>query len=691
MIPYKYDDVYFLNNDSNNDDGSTSSAAKQFAGPTIDDLDVIRIVEENNHIDGHQEAIKECTDFFKRYGTGTILQETISSSSQSSSSSKNGTAHCNGGCDGGGGGCGSNNADNNKSSHYATGRNDDNCVSTTNRSLTSPSFQRTAAGNNNGCIVGNNNISTHDGPLSPSTGSSNDVAKNSNITTNNNTSSPTSPTSPTINDHMELFLESLNRSAKSRRRLLINNGDVASDTEEVKEKGNIGNGDGVAKGKAIGDFDNDDTSSSVTADDTKIDSKTNTQLLDTDDSVDDAQNVLETNQSLPTDSLKTTHLPSNKDDNDTDVLVPAMTNNKTDKCVLILRTPISRSRNGSKKMKKKRGNKILGKSWTSYEKGSFLKGITLFWDPTVNGQYEFAKIMHNRKLLMNRTAEEILNYTTYYFEKRATTNIMQNNATNRHSPAVKQTSLLDRHRVKDPDMLEDVQRRAAAYFKDNEYIMNEHEFTDEEHELFSHGITLLGTPRSGLETFGKEIDFYKILPTRTVRQIINHARTFFIVDPRRNKKKRIRTTTFFSAFDASDVADSSNKPKEPQDQNSKSSYWETEQHGPRKRKKPFWQTDNNSNGNTTDTIMTSPLTKALLASRNKVAPPKRPRTKVAKTTKKSGTTSTATIPKCVMKKLTTKSTAAAKTNTAMKTKTKIHKAATTTKTKASLKCIEEKL
>jgi hypothetical protein len=44
-----------------------------------------------------------------------------------------------------------------------------------------------------------------------------------------------------------------------------------------------------------------------------------------------------------------------------------------------------------------------------------------------------------------------------------------------------------------------------------------------------------------------------------------------------------------------------------------------------------------------------------------------------------------------MKKLTTKSTAAAKTNTAMKTKTKIHKAATTTKTKASLKCIEEKL
>ena len=125
-------------------------------------------------------------------------------------------------------------------------------------------------------------------------------------------------------------------------------------------------------------------------------------------------------------------------------------------------------------------------------------------------------------------------------------------------------------------MLEDVQRRAAAYFEDNGYIMNEDEFTDEEHALFSNGITLLGTPCSGLETFGREIDYYKLLPTRTVRQIINHARTFFIEDPRRSKKKRIRTTTVVSAFDRTETANSSIKPKEPLCQKSKSSYWETE-------------------------------------------------------------------------------------------------------------------
>ena len=74
-------------------------------------------------------------------------------------------------------------------------------------------------------------------------------------------------------------------------------------------------------------------------------------------------------------------------------------------------------------MKKICGRNTIGKPWTSYEKSSFQKGITLFWDPTINGQYDdFAKVMHDRKLLMNRTAKQILNYATYYFEKRATTN-----------------------------------------------------------------------------------------------------------------------------------------------------------------------------------------------------------------------------------------------------------------------------
>jgi hypothetical protein len=683
VITYKYDDVCFLNS-KNNDGGSTSSATKNFT--TICDLDVIRIVEENIHITGHQEAIKECTDFFKQYGTVTILHETSSLSSKK--------VHRGGS---------STNADNSKSSNpAATGRNDDNSVSSPNHSLTSPSSQGAAVGNNNVYIGANKEVSTHDGPLSPSAGSSNDVAKNSNSITNDTSTSTT--TSPTINDHMELFLESMNRSAKSRHRLLITNGNVASNTEELEEKDSNGNGDEIAKGRAMEDDDTtDDSSSSVRVDDTtKKDLKTNTKSLNTDDSyataVDDAQNVLETNQSLPTDSLKSTGLLNHEeyDDGDT-ILVPTITNNKTDKDVLIWRAPISRSRNDSKKkMEKKCGHKTIGKPWTSYEKGSFQKGITLFWDPTIND--DFAKVMHDRKLLMNRTAKQILNYTTYYFENQATTNIMHNDCVEQHnddvtirySPAIKQTSLLDHHRVKDPDMLEDVQRRAAAYFKDNGYIMNEDEFTDEEHELFSNGITVLGTPRSGLETFGKEIDYYKLLPTRTVRQIINHARTFFIGDPRRSKKKRIRTTSIFSAFDRSETAGSSIKPKELQDQNSKSSYWETEQCGPRKRKKPFWQTDNNSNGNT-DTIMTSPLTKALLAARNKVAPSKRPRTKQAKTEKKSGIISTATIPKYVKKKLTTTSTAAAKMNTAVKTKTRIHKAARTTKTKASLESREEKL
>ena len=82
--------------------------------------------------------------------------------------------------------------------------------------------------------------------------------------------------------------------------------------------------------------------------------------------------------------------------------------------------------------------------------------------------------------------------------------------------------------------------------------------------------------------------------------------------------------------------------------------------------------------------MTSPLTKSLLAARNKVAQSRPPRTKQAKTKTKSRITSTATVPKHMKEKLTTTSTAATKMNTAAKAKTKIHEAARTKKTKASL-------
>jgi hypothetical protein len=40
-----------------------------------------------------------------------------------------------------------------------------------------------------------------------------------------------------------------------------------------------------------------------------------------------------------------------------------------------------------------------------------------------------------------------------------------------------------------------------------------------------------------------------------------------------------------------DIADSSTKPKELQGHNGNSSYWDTEQFGPRKRKRPAWQTE----------------------------------------------------------------------------------------------------
>ena len=55
MIPYKYDDVYFLN--SKNSDGRSTSASAAKNLSTICDIDVIRIVEANMHTTGHQEAI----------------------------------------------------------------------------------------------------------------------------------------------------------------------------------------------------------------------------------------------------------------------------------------------------------------------------------------------------------------------------------------------------------------------------------------------------------------------------------------------------------------------------------------------------------------------------------------------------------------------------------------------------------
>ena len=345
-------------NSKNSDGRSTSaSAAKNLS--TICDIDVIRIVEANIHITGHQEAIKECTDFFKQYGTGTILQEMSSSSSKK--------VHRSGS---------SINADSIKSNNLAaTGRFDDNnSVASPNHSLTSPSSQGATVGSNNDCIEPNKKVNTPHGPLSPSSGSSNDVAKNSNSTTDNTSTSSTT-TSPTINDYMKLFLESMNRSVKIRHRLLINSDDVASYIEEVEVKDKNGNGDENAKGKATKDDDTtDDSSSSVTVDDTtKKDLKTNTHLLDTDDSyakaVDDTQNVLRTNQAFPTDSFENTVVLNHEefDDGDT-ILVPAIMNNKTEKEVLIWRAPISRNRNDSKKkMKKICGRNTIGKPWTNYQ------------------------------------------------------------------------------------------------------------------------------------------------------------------------------------------------------------------------------------------------------------------------------------------------------------------------------------
>jgi hypothetical protein len=265
--------------------------------------------------------------------------------------------------------------------------------------------------------------------------------------------------------------------------------------------------------------------------------------------------------------------------------------NKSDK--EILWRVSSRGRN---RKKKKNDSKIIGQPWTSYEKGSFLKGIKLFYDPTIDGKNDFAKIMHDRKLLMNRTAEQILNYTSYYFEKQATN--MKNDFIERNydatarRPPIEHTSF-DR-RAMDSEMLEIVQQHAVAYFKNNGCILNEGEFTYEEHELFLDGIKLLGT-RRGLDIFGNEIEYYKLLPTRTVRQIINHAHTFFEnphkpIEERRSKKKRIRTTAILGASEM-DIADSSTKPKELQGHNGNSSYWDTEQFGPRKRKRPAWQTE----------------------------------------------------------------------------------------------------
>ena len=56
------------------------------------------------------------------------------------------------------------------------------------------------------------------------------------------------------------------------------------------------------------------------------------------------------------------------------------------------------SSRGRNRKKKKNDSKIIGQPWTSYEKGSFLKGIKLFYDPTIDGKNDFAKIKQNYPL-----------------------------------------------------------------------------------------------------------------------------------------------------------------------------------------------------------------------------------------------------------------------------------------------------
>jgi hypothetical protein len=624
VIPYKYDDVIFVK----------------------DGLDIKRILIGNSHIAGYKEALKEWNDALKRYST--VVKE--------STSANNSTVPTGNGDDRGGG----TNADSYKNSNSplastinyppsqgetspATGssndtacllqtqdqklKSDNNCDAqgkrqddTYNSKIKKKTLEVANAAANAAATVdsigkyqevkqadttttttttktrtpeyilaanreGRQNITNTTIEIKTAATSHNMFCaptKRSNVSANSEKSKDSdcsNSTTSTINGHMKLLFKSMNRSAKSRRRLVKNNTDVDSNNGDMEEETN--NRNGITRGRTMGAFDTDD--SFVTAvDDTQKDMRKNTKSLDTDDSfltVDDRQKA-----------LNTTPLLNHDDDGNGNGGV-AMTTNKTDK--EILWRVSSRGRN---RRKKTSDPKIIGQPWTSYEKGSFLKGIKLFWDPTIDGKNDFAKIMHDRKLLMNRTAEQILNYTSYYFEKQATN--MKNDFIERNydatarRPPIEHTSF-DR-RAMDSEMLEIVQQHAVAYFKNNGCILNEGEFTYEEHELFLDGIKLLGT-RRGLDIFGNEIEYYKLLPTRTVRQIINHAHTFFEnphkpIEERRSKKKRIRTTAILGASEM-DIADSSTKPKELQGHNGNSSYWDTEQFGPRKRKRPAWQTE----------------------------------------------------------------------------------------------------
>ena len=625
VIPYNYDDVFFVK----------------------DGLDIKRILIENRHIAGYKEALTECNGVLKRYGK--VVHE--------STSANNSTAPTGNGDDRGGGTNADSNKNNSLTlactvtsppsqavASPATGsfnntasllqtqdqkrKSDNNCDAQGKRQDDTCSNKikektpevasaavSTAATVNSICkyqevkqadttATATTMTRTPEYMLAANQERSQDITitttetkivatvvnDNAAGTGYNMSSTPTkrlkvyangekskdsdcsNSTTSTIKDNMKLLFKSMNRSAKSRRRLIRNDTDVNSVDRNVEEK--INTGDGVTRGRTMGGFD-------TAVDDTQKDMRNSTKSLDTDDSfvtVEDRQKVLNSTLLL------------NHSDGDGDGGA-AMTTSKTDK--EILWRVSSRGRNRGKK---KNDPKIIGQPWTNYEKGSFLKGIKLFWDPTIDGKNDFAKMMHDRKLLMNRTAEQILNYASYYFEKQATT--MQNDCIEQNYDAkvrslpIEQTSL-DR-RAMDSEMLEIVQQHAEAYFKDNGCILNEGEFTYEEHELFLDGIKLLGT-RRGLDTFGNEIEYYKLLPTRTVRQIINHAHTFFEnphkpIDERRSKKKRIRTTAILSTSEM-DNADSSTKLKELQGHNGDSSYWDTEQFGPRKRKRPAWQTE----------------------------------------------------------------------------------------------------
>ena len=289
---------------------------------------------------------------------------------------------------------------------------------------------------------------------------------------------------------------------------------------------------------------------------------------------------------------------------------------------ILCRSPITRR--CTKKIARKFDDRVIGRKWSSFEKSEFHRGLKLFWDPHTSGDDNFAKVMHERKLLLNRNAKEILNYASFYFERQTMDDecfdyyncdyVVQS------APRTGKRSLL--HLVKNVRMLEDCQERAADYLEQNKYAINEDVFTEEEHNLFLDGVKLLEIRKRGLDTIAEEMDYFKLIPTRSVRQIMNYAHSFFEKQQkpndfiRRFQNNSIRLDPVLPLALAGTMK-SLREQQSPQniirhaqntskkasywdtehDEPSKkdSSYWDTEHRGPRKRKKPFWQTlDQNS-------------------------------------------------------------------------------------------------